>query len=80
MFSSDPPQSVTPLRRHRKLLKKPEGGAVWPENVERAFLLGTFIPRKLLRIVKIVQQAFVYIVGSSLAPSHGIGARKTSFS
>ncbi|KAJ7855278.1 hypothetical protein B0H14DRAFT_3865237 [Mycena olivaceomarginata] len=40
MFSSDPPQSVTPLRRHRKLLKKPEGGAVWPENVERAFLLG----------------------------------------
>ncbi|KAJ7764463.1 hypothetical protein B0H14DRAFT_2253177, partial [Mycena olivaceomarginata] len=34
------PQSVTPLRRHRKLLKKPECGAVWPENVERAFLLG----------------------------------------
>ncbi|KAJ7861562.1 hypothetical protein B0H14DRAFT_3445261 [Mycena olivaceomarginata] len=32
--------SVTPLRRHHKFLKKPEGGAVWPENVERAFLLG----------------------------------------
>ncbi|KAJ7872164.1 hypothetical protein B0H14DRAFT_2502826 [Mycena olivaceomarginata] len=48
MFSSGPPQSVTPLRRHRKLLKKPEGGAVWPENVERAFLLGLRLYRREL--------------------------------
>ncbi|KAF7304854.1 TEA domain-containing protein [Mycena kentingensis (nom. inval.)] len=33
-------KSITPLRKHRKLLRDGSGGAVWPENVEEIFLQG----------------------------------------
>lgn len=36
-------KSLTPQRKHRKLLKDGTGGEVWPEHIEALFVRGMFI-------------------------------------
>jgi hypothetical protein len=37
-------KSLTPQRKHRKLLKDGSGIEVWPESVEKVFVEGSFCP------------------------------------
>lgn len=39
------PKSLTPQRKHRKLLKDGSGVEVWPESVEKVFVEGSFLSR-----------------------------------
>ncbi|TFK29906.1 hypothetical protein FA15DRAFT_663202 [Coprinopsis marcescibilis] len=40
MKKQDTPDSITPQRKHRKLLKDGSGVEVWPENIEKTFVQG----------------------------------------
>lgn len=41
-------KSLTPQRKHRKLLKDGSGAEVWPESVEKIFVQGPFFSSFLL--------------------------------
>lgn len=40
MKKHDSPPSITPQRKHRKLLKDGSGTEVWPESIEKIFVQG----------------------------------------
>jgi hypothetical protein len=39
--SDSPHDTLTPQRKHRKLLKDGSGTEVWPESIEKIFVQGT---------------------------------------
>ncbi len=53
-----PAKSLTPQRKHRKLLKDGSGTEVWPEGIEKVFVEGTaFSPSLHVSVLNLIDRS-----------------------